>query len=577
MTTTSSSEEGNPSSSLSEIFPADDEMKAQSFRKRRLSLTLNNCDNHVPTNNNDACDDILDDGVPCHNDEKNSTPISEFLVEKNEFPRENDDDDDEKAHTFRRRRLSLTTSTSIPTAFSVPASSIVNGSLHISNENGKLRRSSIDSHGSVASSVGSHETGNSFAFVSRTLHAGELVSSNGAPPPSPALGPSSANHILYQPTITPPPVLHLGVSSQSQFSVLNGKSSSPIPKWKRRHTFDDPDGMDHHKLPFSRDVVGTYSCHGVEPVFDIETDMDQLEAHGSQLSDIAAKPTDIHVTVAKINQDRGGVACPYGSDPKTALFAVYDGHGQGGELVSQFALYEIQRRLGKHPTFKTDIERAFKETFLAVDEALTEEPMIDPLFAGTTACVVLVHDRRLTVANAGDSRAVCARRRTSSSIDEENVAASYIALDLSTDQNPDVPSEMERILKAGGFVTLPPGPGLSARVWLDPRCTQIGLAMSRSIGDHAIATVGVIAEPVVTFHDVTTEDEFLIVASDGVWEFLDSDDAVNIVAKNLRRGSTKACQALIEAAAEKWHEEEGAYRDDITAIVVRLQELWKDK
>jgi protein phosphatase PTC2/3 len=575
MTTKSSIEEGNSSSPLSEAFPVDDDMKAQSFRKRRLSLTLNH-GNLMSTKLDGVCHDVVDHTFPCENDEQSSTPISESLVAHDEFSR--DDDDDEKAHTFRKRRLSLTTSTSTSAASSKTPNAVVNGFSSVTNENGKLRRSSIDSHGSVASSVGSHETNTSFAFVSRTLHAGELVSFNGAPPPSPALGPSPANHILYQPTVSPPPVLHLGVSSQSRIPTLHDRSSLSVPKWKRRHTFDDPYATDHHKLPFSRDVVGTYSCHGVEPVYDMETEMDEPDTNGSQLADIGSKPTDIHVTVAKINQDRGGVACPYGSDPKTALLAVYDGHGQGGELVSQFALYEVQRRLGKHPTFKTDIEKAFKETFLAVDEALTEEPMIDPLFAGTTACVVLVHDRRLTIANAGDSRAVCARKKKSLRNDDaENVAASYIALDLSTDQNPDVPSEMERIINAGGFVTLPPGPGLSARVWLDPRCTQIGLAMSRSIGDHAIATVGVIAEPVVTYHDVTDEDEFLIVASDGVWEFLDSIDAVNIVAKNLHRGATKACQALIEAAAEKWHEEEGAYRDDITAIVVRLQELWKDK
>ena len=63
----------------------------------------------------------------------------------------------------------------------------------------------------------------------------------------------------------------------------------------------------------------------------------------------------------------------------------------------------------------------------------------------------------------------------------------------------------------------------------------------------------------------------------GVWEFLESKDAVSIVGENLHRGSTKACQALIEAAADKWHEEEGEYRDDITAIVVQLQHLWNNE
>jgi len=86
--------------------------------------------------------------------------------------------------------------------------------------------------------------------------------------------------------------------------------------------------------------------------------------------------------------------------------------------------------------------------------------------------------------------------------------------------------------------------------------------------------VGVIAEPVVTSHEIEDDDTFLILATDGVWEFIDSSEAVRIVGEHLSGGATKACQALIEAAASKWHEEEGNYRDDITALVVRLQDLW---
>jgi len=117
--------------------------------------------------------------------------------------------------------------------------------------------------------------------------------------------------------------------------------------------------------------------------------------------------------------------------------------------------------------------------------------------------------------------------------------------------------------------------GLSSRVWLDKEWSQIGLAMARSIGDHAVKSIGVIAEPVVSFHDVNENDKFLILATDGVWEFITSAEAVKIVAKHLHKGATKACQILIEAAAAKWHDEEGDYRDDITALVIRLQHLWE--
>ena len=122
---------------------------------------------------------------------------------------------------------------------------------------------------------------------------------------------------------------------------------------------------------------------------------------------------------------------------------------------------------------------------------------------------------------------------------------------------------------------------MTARVWLDPNMTQIGLAMARSIGDHAVKGVGVIAEPVVSVHTIDEElDEFVIIATDGVWEFISSEDAVDIVGRCLygtdgeKQDASEACEALIKAATAKWHEFEGDYRDDITAMVIRLKDLW---
>jgi protein phosphatase PTC2/3 len=228
-------------------------------------------------------------------------------------------------------------------------------------------------------------------------------------------------------------------------------------------------------------------------------------------------------------------------------------------------LHEVQRLLEKHDEFNSNIKKAFKETFITVDASLKDECLIEPLFAGTTACVVLLRQNQLVLANVGDSRAVLARK----------TEHRWDAVNLTQDQNPDLPEERDRIEEMGGFVSPPPEPGLSARVWLDEMCTQIGLAMARSIGDHAVKPIGVIAEPVVTFHNLQPEDDFIILATDGVWEFLTPAEAVNIVSDNLSRGSTKACRSLIEAAAARWHNEEGEYRDDITAIIIRLRHLWE--
>lgn len=323
-------------------------------------------------------------------------------------------------------------------------------------------------------------------------------------------------------------------------------------------------------LPFPRKLVWVCSCHGVEPIFD---------------EDIFEEE-DTLTTAAKINQDRGGVVFPYGNCAKTALFSVYDGHGEGGELVSQLVLTEIQRKLKEHSLFHKDIDEALRQTFVVVDKSLATKLQIVPRFSGTTACVVLLRDKHLYVANVGDSRAIIARKHSRQmkqngnhniSENKKDKSSYYASIDLSVDQNPDSPGEQDRIVRSGGFVSPPPEPGLSARVWLDEGCTQIGLAMSRSIGDYAVKSIGVIAEPVVTKYEINPElDEFMIIATDGVWEFLESIDAVRIVADHMEsgKGAESGCQALIAAAAAKWHEFEGDYRDDITVLVVQLKGIF---
>eukprot|EP00953_Heterococcus_sp_UTEX-ZZ885_P009015 5351-Heterococcus_DN1.PRE.1 len=176
-----------------------------------------------------------------------------------------------------------------------------------------------------------------------------------------------------------------------------------------------------------------------------------------------------------------------------------------------------------------------------------------------------MREGHLWVANAGDSRAVVAQRRGVGS-----GSGAFVAKDLSIDQNPNSPLEQKRIEASGGFVSPPPEPGLSARVWLDREMTQIGLAMARSIGDHAVKSIGVIAEPEITEHTLGPDDTFMILASDGVWEFISSQEAVDKVAGSLDKGCMRATQVLIEAAAQRWREVEGDYRD---ALLHRKQLL----
>lgn len=68
---------------------------------------------------------------------------------------------------------------------------------------------------------------------------------------------------------------------------------------------------------------------------------------------------------------------------------------------------------------------------------------------------------------------------------------------------------------------------------------------------------------------------YLIMATDGVWEFLDSEDVVEIVDKHFKSGkaANDACKFIIAKAARQWVEHEGDYRDDITVIVAYLRPL----
>jgi serine/threonine protein phosphatase PrpC len=79
----------------------------------------------------------------------------------------------------------------------------------------------------------------------------------------------------------------------------------------------------------------------------------------------------------------------------------------------------------------------------------------------------------------------------------------------------------------------------------------------------------------VTHHTIDDEARFLILASDGVWEFIDNEKAVRIVNTVYSAGgpAEQACRLLIANAAVQWKLNEGpSYRDDITAIVLYLTE-----
>lgn len=262
------------------------EDKGHTFRKRKLSVTnLRQISNKksAPNQQNETFD------LQAFQALQNASVDSQILLQASHHSHSTNSEE-EKAHSFRKRRLSVTSR---------------EDSSHEDHESSQKRRShsetsmsSVESTGATDPATVSQTNVKPQQLESRIVHAPELLAH---PPPSPM--PASDNR-LYQQSAPP-----------QRKPLLDSVAESLSPKWKKRHTMLLSE--DERKLPFPRDIVGTYSCHGIEPIYD-------EEIYG-WFADKAENNPDKPTTAAKINQDRGGVAFPYGNCAKTALFAVYDG------------------------------------------------------------------------------------------------------------------------------------------------------------------------------------------------------------------------------------------------------------
>ncbi|XP_002980987.2 probable protein phosphatase 2C 51 [Selaginella moellendorffii] len=209
------------------------------------------------------------------------------------------------------------------------------------------------------------------------------------------------------------------------------------------------------------------------------------------------------------------------------FFGVYDGHG--GPQVAGFCKEQMHRVLEEEFSgvlpgmgdreLEAHLQRAMVASFLKVDAQVggflegnlspSASPFIAPETVGSTAVVAVLGPNRIIVANCGDSRAVLSRGGR--------------AIPLSVDHKPDREDELARVEAAGGRVFF----------WNGYRVLGV-LAMSRAIGDRYLKPF-IIPEPDVTCTERSSEDECLILASDGLWDVLTNEMACDIARKCLVR------------------------------------------
>lgn len=146
------------------------------------------------------------------------------------------------------------------------------------------------------------------------------------------------------------------------------------------------------------------------------------------------------------------------------------------------------------------------------------------------------------------------------------------AVDLTHDHKPDLPEELRRIEDADGRVLQvtsgrgAPGP---FRIFLQTGWVP-GLSTSRAFGDAIARRVGVISKPDVRVVDLSPADRWLVLATDGVWEAMESQEVVDICARH--QGSpADATKAIVAECLDRWADETDSWEiDDITVIVVEM-------
>lgn len=301
---------------------------------------------------------------------------------------------------------------------------------------------------------------------------------------------------------------------------------------------------------------------------------------------------------AKHNQDCVIVLCPWGPGSRYSLFAILDGHGRNGHLVSLFVAQKVVDLLPQLLKTCASEDLALKKALKFAERCLGEESSIDSELSGSTAVFCLIAGNRLFCANVGDSRAVLARKLPKgidgetgrsqevalvqrNSITEaivqaakshdSNTGKDYDVVLLSYDHNPTRADEKDRVVKAGGRVDCWASIDVGdERVWL-PDVRIPGLAVTRSFGDQIVKKFAVHARPEITQLSLSKYESFVILASDGLWDYVSNEEAVEFVAKRRKSQSAQAvAEALVKKATEQWIEKDDVI-DDISIIIVYME------
>ena len=200
-------------------------------------------------------------------------------------------------------------------------------------------------------------------------------------------------------------------------------------------------------------------------------------------------------------------------------FCICDGHG--GDSVSKFVTPILREKLtGKnisYPISYHDIIIIFNE----IDNLIKQSMHNDALYCGTTVLILIRYhnlgDDFVQVINLGDSRAI--------------ISKNNIAIPMTIDHKPSCPNETKRIQSVNkkNFLDTIPGNHHIAEYYGIARVC--GLSVSRAFGDY-ISIPQITHHPETFVYKITKKNKYIIMASDGLWDSVSNQEALNFTLNN---------------------------------------------
>ncbi|MQL97915.1 hypothetical protein Taro_030607 [Colocasia esculenta] len=279
--------------------------------------------------------------------------------------------------------------------------------------------------------------------------------------------------------------------------------------------------------------------------------------------------------------------------PHGTFVGIYDGHGgpETSRYVNDHLFHNLKKFTSEQQLMSADvIKKAFQATEEGFLSLVTKQWPLKPQIAAVGSCclVGIICAGTLYVANLGDSRVVLGRLA--------KATGEVLAIQLSAEHNAGIESvrkELHLLHPDDSQIVV-----LKHNVWRIKGIIQV----SRSIGDVYLKKAEfnreplypkfrvrepfrrpiLSAEPSISVQALQSHDKFLIFASDGLWEHLSNQEAVDIVQNHPHNGSARRLvKAALQIAAKKREMrysdlkkiDRGVRRhfhDDITVIVVLL-------